>query len=375
MENFTIDDLDQEEVPRPHGVFDAGEAVALTLNTMAERKEAFESGRTLSNMFGLKELDDYVLPFFPGDYISVQGLPSCGKSFTSRMMALRVVNLLKEIGDTDRVVVWATTEETVEKVTASWLAAISNVSTTDMLRGQLLETHKVAVNTAVAEVASYPLWVVGHTLGSSKDITGDDVLHTSARLARNQFEAAFDYIAAEGKEIVYLNFDYLQRVARGEDDKSNREQHIRHTVDWGRDMGNKFSCPFVMVAQTKTEVSKWEVKLGTLESIEWSASLGQSCDTMFSVWMPKTNPGVGNIIDVGKWQGTTVTDDMMFLSVAKQKEGAAQDIFLLKVKPHLMQWEIIDKIQTTDFNPKKEKQPEHPGYMNTWEQAPVPYKD
>jgi len=95
---------------------------------------------------------------------------------------------------------------------------------------------------------------------------------------------------------------------------------------------------------------------------------------MFSVWMPKTNPGIGNVVDVGKWKDVVVTNDLMFLSVAKQKEGEAQDIFMLKVKPHLMQWEIVDEMINVDFNPKKEEK-KHEEYMNTWSQQPAPFME
>jgi replicative DNA helicase len=361
----------QIESSRPIGVYDAGDAIALTLESMAHRKAAMLDNRAIMNLWGIPEIDDFVVPFWPGDYIFTMGLPSNGKSFTARMMALAVVNMLIDAQHTNRAVVWVTTEESVETVTTAWLAAISGVSSTDMLSGKLSRVHSVTVNAAVAEVASWPLYIIGHTLGNSKGPG-----HTTRRLTPHDIELCLDYIGQK-KDIIYVTIDYLQRIGRPPHINS-REEHIRLAVDWGRDLGNKFVTPINMVTQAKFAVSNYSVPMPTLEDSEWSSNAGQSADTMFSVYMPQTKPGVGEVLQYGPWKGLIIERGMLIVYVAKQKQGEAQKAFLLKAQPHLMKWEALE-MKTEDLNnlghTKKNDEPEQPDYMNSWGQTRVPYAE
>jgi len=366
----------QIEDDGPVGVYDSGEAVQLTLETMAERKAAMADDRAVSNMFGIPEIDELVVPLWPGDYAFTIGLPSNGKSFLARMQALRILNMLMSGNHTDRVVVWATAEESVERVTTAWLAAISGVSATDMLSGKLSNVHSVTVNAAVSEVASWPLYVIGHVLGNHSSGTSK---HTSSRLSTADIEACLDYIRdGREKQIVFFVMDYLQRV-RKPLEISNREEHIRLTVDWGRDIANKFSTPVNMVTQAKFSVFDRSIPVPGLEDSEWSANAGQSADTMFSVWMPQTKPGVGEVVNYGKWRNLIVERGMLFVYVAKQKMGEAQVAFLLRAQPHLMKWELLE-IQEIDLNSNsgdaKIGASNSRAYFNEWpQQAQVPFGD
>lgn len=364
-------DVLEDFIEGPIGLYDSAAAVNLMIETMAERKAAMDDRRAISNLFGIPELDEVINPFFPGDLCSVIGLPSNGKSFIARLMALRVVNMLIAGGHHDRAVVWITTEESVETVTAAWIAAISGVSSTDMLSGKLSRVHSVTVNAAVAEVASWPLFIIGHALGSHKNLKNRNV---SRRLSTEEIDACLDYIVTEKeKDIIYITLDYLQRV-RKPTDIQNREEHIRLTVDWGRDTANKYSTPLNMVTQSKFEVFKRPAPMPGLEDSEWSANMGQSADNMLGVWMPQKKPGIGEVVNYNKWKNLLVKRGMLFLYVAKQKNGVADEVFLLNAKPHLMELEILET-ENLSFNNDTKQQSESPSYVNTWESARIPFKE
>lgn len=362
------------EIVRPPGVYDAGQAVNLTLETMEQRSAAIADDRAISRLFGIPQLDRDIVPFWPGDYVFTCGLPSNGKSFFARMQMLRVVNKLVSSGHTDRAVVWITTEESVERVTTAWMSAMTGVSATEILSGELSQLHVHKINDAVAQVASWPIYIVGSTLGDHSSQVDDHgrQLHTTQRMTTAQMEGALDFIASLNKDIIYITLDYLQRV-RQPMNVGNREEHIRRTIDWGRDMAHKFSTPFNMITQAKFELFHKDTPVPGLYHSEWSANAGQSADAFFGVCMPQVKPGVGATFSWGKFQDVIVERGMMIVYMAKQKMGLAQESYLLRVKPDVMEWELLD-VDTRPMNPE----PSHTvgrsqkDYMNTWQPQEIP---
>jgi replicative DNA helicase len=342
---------------RPHGVYTAGEAVRLSLQAIDEREAAIIDGKAVSGLFGVKEIDDYVIPLWPGDLCYVAALPSNGKSFAARMFMKRVVDALILYGDSDRVAVWITTEESIEKVTTHWLAAMSGVSSTAMLSGKLSPPQKITMNASVAEVGSWPLYIVGHSVAHRDE---DGLVAKTARLGRSEIDACLDYIMNTAKkDIVFTTLDYIHRVRN--ETSSDREEHVRKTVDWTRDVAIWTSSPFVVAAQAKQKVSERRNAMPGLADVEWSMNAGQSADAMFGLWMPKTTLGVGTILDeFSEYSNLVIDETMMFIGIGKQKDGKGGKIFLLDVKPHLMQW-VPANIRTIKLNEPIEDVPSADG--------------
>jgi replicative DNA helicase len=320
----------------------------MTLGQIEERKIALSEDRAVSGFFGIKELDDYLVPLWPGDLMYVSALPSNGKSFVCRMFEQRMVELLLRNDDGSRVCVWVTTEESAEKLGAHWLAAMSGVDSTAMLSGKLSETQQVTVNASVAEVGSWPLYVVGH---SSSVRDEDGIRNKSARLSRNEIDQCLDHIMNTlGKDIVLLTIDYIHRI-RNDGKGGDREEHIRRSVDWTRDAAIWTSAPVVVAAQAKSKVGERKYAIPGIPDVEWSMNAGQSADALLGLWMPKTTMGVGSVLDrFGEYTDLLITESMLFVSVAKQKDGPGGKIFLLDAKPHLMEWHGVD-VTSHNLNP------------------------
>jgi replicative DNA helicase len=335
---------------RPTGVYRSAKAVDMMLAQIDERRIALLEKRAVYGFFGIPEIDEYMVPLWPGDLMYVTALPSNAKSFTCRMFEQRVVDLLLNNDDGSRVVVWVTTEESVEKIAAHWLAGMSGVSSTAMLSGKLTEEHQVTLNASVAEVGSWPLYVVGHSSSSRGD---DGVKHKSARLSMSEIDACVDFIMNKrGKDIVLLTIDYIHRIRN--DSRRDREEHIRTAVDWTRDLAIWLSAPVVVAAQAKSKVGDRKYAMPTIPDVEWSMNAGQSADALLGLWMPKTTLGVGAIIEqFGEYQNIVVTESMLFVAVAKQKDGPGGRIFLLDAQPHMMKWRLME-MKEINLNPHKD---------------------
>jgi len=331
----------------PQGVYDSGQAVGLTLESIAQREQDILSGKSVAGLFGLSMLDDYVITQWPGDVIVICALPSNGKSFVARMLAKRVLDVLLAHGDGSRVVVWVTAEESIEKVTTHWLAAMSGISATDMLSGKIQEVQQGRLKASVAEVSSWPLYIVGHSI-SRRNEDGEKL--QSARLSRDEIDLGLKYIMNTAKkDIAFVVIDYLHRIRN--DKGSDREEHIRTTVDWTRDVAIWSGCPVVLAAQAKYKVAERKHPMPNLAEVEWSMNAGQTADAFFGLWMPKTSIGVGGVVeDFAGFKNLVVTDDMCFVGIGKQKDGPAGRVFLVKAKPHLMTWSEVE-VKNVSLNP------------------------
>jgi replicative DNA helicase len=320
----------------------------MTLEQIEDRRVALLQDRAVYGFFGLEDIDNYMVPLWPGDLMYVTALPSNAKSFTCRMFEQRVVDLLLRNDDGSRVCVWVTTEESTEKIGAHWLAGMSGVNSTAMLSGKLSEEQKVTVNASVAEVGSWPLYVVGHSSSTRDD---DGIRHKSARLSQDEIDACIDYIMNTlGKDIVLLTIDYIHRIRNA--GRSDREEHIRRCVDWTRDLAIWTSSPVVVAAQAKSKIADRKFAMPGIPDVEWSMNAGQSADALIGLWMPKTTMGVGAVIEsFGEYRDLVVTESMLFVSVAKQKDGPGGKIFLLDAKPHMMEWVAMEP-QTVNLNPQ-----------------------
>ena len=323
--------------PRPHGVYDSGEAVESTLEVLDERKKAVEERRALSGLFGIPQIDEYMQPAWPGDVIYTCGLPSMMKSYFMRMRGKKVVETLMDYGDTNRVYVCVTTEDSVQKVTAYWLAAMSGVPTNVMLSGGMEHIHRVSLNAVVAEVASWPLYVVGHSVAERHG----GIKEKSARLSRDEIDMCLDYIQnKQGKDIMYITLDYIHRIRN--DRGADRESHIRDCVDWTRDMGIWCGCPVEVGAQAKSKVAEKKYAVPTLDQVEWTMNAGQTADVFFGLFMPKVTMGPDSIIeDYAGWKNLRVKDTYLFVSVGKQKDAPAGKVFLLDTEPGVMKWHLM----------------------------------
>lgn len=325
---------------KPYGLHYAPEAVANTLAMINSRQDAVEQGTAIANIFGIKDIDRYVVTFWPGQVIFVIALPSNGKSFIARMHAKHILNTLMDTDD-DRVIVWITTEEPVEKVTAHWLAALAGVSSTAIMSGRVDEVEYHKLEAYVAEVTTWPIFIIGHSV-STRDEHNER--KQGARLTRHQITQGLDYIMNTlGRDIAFVVLDYIQRVHP--DDYEKNEPHMRATVDWTRDLALMCACPVEVCSQAKNDVADRKHPLPLMTDGQWTSSIGQTGDTIFSAWMPKTSLGIGGRVDkFAGYNDLEVREGHMFIRVAKQRDGSAGNIFLVEAKPDLLLWDVSERI-------------------------------
>jgi replicative DNA helicase len=350
------------KIIQPYGLHHASEAVGRTLAMINSRKEAVKKGTSIANVFGIPLIDAYVVTFWPGDVIFIIALPSNGKSFMARMHAKHILNTLMETED-DRAVVCVTLEESVEKVTAHWLAALAGVSSTDIVSGNISEVQMHYLDAHIAEFSTWPIYIIGHSI-SQRD--KNDQRKQGARLTRGQIQKGLEHIMNNlGRDIAFVVIDYIQRVHP--DDYDRNESHMRQTVDWIRDMALMCACPIEVCSQSRNEVLNKRYPIPGMGDGQWTSNIGQTGDTIFTSWFPKTTHGVGESID--RFAGFSIQEieeSDMFIRVAKQRDGPGGGTYLVKAKPHMLEWVRTDKYDLNDPKTWSNKKEEP-------EQKPIPF--
>ena len=331
-------------VERPYGLHYAPEAVSRTLAMINSRQEAVEQGTAIASIFGIPAIDNYVVTFWPGQVIFTIALPSNGKSFIARMHAKHILNTLMDTDD-DRVIVWITVEEPVEKVTGHWLAALAGVSSTSLMSGRIDEVEYHKLEAYVSELTTWPIFIIGHSVSRRNE---NDERVQGARLTRNQIQSCLEYIMNTlKKDIAFVVLDYIQRVHP--EDYEKNEPHMRATVDWTRDLALMCACPIEVCSQAKNEVADRKFPLPLMTDGQWTSSIGQTGDTIFGAWMPKTSHGTGAHIDkFAGFNDMEIREGHMFIRVAKQRDGQAGGIFLVEARPDLLTWNSIERISLDD---------------------------
>ena len=129
--------------------------------------------------------------------------------------------------------------------------------------------------------------------------------------------------------------DYLQRINR-DDCKSNdiRVAHME-VVDRAKDMALAFSCPVILGTQAGRPILERRWKIPTLADSLESSNLEQSSDKVLGVWFPKTTEPMGSEIRYSGEVSFMVSENLLLMSILKQKYGKAPTLTALHVQPEV----------------------------------------
>ena len=312
--------------------FGASHATALTRQLIHARHNNTVAGST----FGTAALDKKMIPMQAGDLILVCGRPGNGKSLVMRHLLYRATQEIVELGNENEATVLVTWEESVEQVTAYWIAVASGISATDMFMGNLTPKQLDRVDSTIVQVGALPLYIVG--LSSQR---GADGKRRRKSLTTDAVSGALDYLMnTKGLELKMVVMDYLQRIPNT--GRLDDVPHYSRCVDWAKDTALQAGCPVVLGTQSGRDVDKRaKHHLPTLSDSQYTSNAEQSADKFFSVWMPKGTHELGERIEMGGLN-VTVTENLLILALLKQKYGSAPHLFPMYVKPDTLTVKDMD---------------------------------
>jgi replicative DNA helicase len=274
---------------------------------------------------GISDLDKILLPFRPGELVTVMGYTSNYKSGFMNWLSKQAIKAIEP--ESNETVIRVTWEQSVEEDTISWLAGASDLSITRLARGLVDEKEWKRLQTNAVERAVTPMWIIGHSQQESKDRK-----KTRPRMTMPDVSLAIEYICNDASvtklspKMIVL--DYLQRIRPAEEDGFTKREQMLEAVNHAKDMAISFGCPVVLGVQTGRQVMDRQMKLPSIEDGQETSNIEQSSDKMFSLWYPIKTEDAGSLIG-----GEEVNKNLLILRLLKQKLGEAPATFALYVDP------------------------------------------
>ena len=302
-------------------VFDPQDASYLAVQLVDSlRKDAGGGVRS-----GIPELDRLLLPFRPGELITVLGYTSNYKSGFMNWLSKQALKTIEP--ESNQVVIRVTWEQSVEEDTLSWLAGDADLSVTRLARGAIDDAEWRRLEISSVRRATTPMWIVGH---SQQD--NADQRRARPRMTMTDVGRALEYICndatANTLKVKMVVLDYLQRIRPDKDDGDSKREQMMEAVNRAKDCAIAFGCPVVLGVQTGRQVMTREDKTPTIDDGQETSNIEQSSDKMFGVWYPiKTEEADKTIA------GQPVTKNLLIVKLLKQKLGEAPHTFALFVDP------------------------------------------
>lgn len=296
-------------------IFTPQQVSTLAMKVVEERKTTPGAGVRL----GISSVDKDMLPLRPGELCAVIGRPSNYKTGLMLYAARNEVKKILDSGVENECVVYITWEIAVEESGLIELANATHIDVSHIAQGTINDGDWAALMGAALQRAVTPLWVIGHSITYRKKrptLTMSDVARAMVFIE--------DKLGYHPRLIV---LDYLQQI-QPENSVERRIQMLEN-VHRAKDMSLAMGCPVMLGVQAKREVDERKFKLPNMGDGMETSNIEHTADKILTVWMPKTTEEAGSL--VGSAPSAIVTDNLLFLGLAKQRYGVAGRIYPLYV--------------------------------------------
>ena len=287
-------------------------------------RAAQETSENAKNSIGIRipihELEDYVAPLLPGQVMAVIAQTSNYKSGFIHWMEDVNARRLTDAGMNEHIIIHVSVEESIEEQAYLGLSVKSGVSVDEIAQGSVQDWSKLEKASAI--IGSIPIYRIGESLARADDMPN---LYISNMIK------AIDVIVNGGllswkPKVAGIFFDYLQAFPldpeyRGMDAGSRRRLQVRSDIYRLRQCAAKYRCPVVVAVQAKQTLqgAKPPIMIPGQYDGEESSSIAQRSDRVLSLWMPKQTERVGDVIRHGNDQTFTVSENQLWIRVAKQR--------------------------------------------------------
>jgi len=235
-------------------------------------------------------VDEIVNPFFPGTLVSILGRPQNAKTFVSMFILQQTMeNLMLQNAKKNEACILITTEVSVEVAALQWMARISGIPISQILRGDVNQVELDKIDDSAYKIMGLPLFIVGHSTQRSKDSK-----RKRPSLSPKALDIALEHILNTYREPetnspiepVLIVTDYLQRLHK-DDPHQNEVSAYSAAVDWAKDVALWAGSTHILNVQAKREVDDRAIKIPMLGDGQWTSNIEQSSDVVFAVHMPK----------------------------------------------------------------------------------------
>jgi replicative DNA helicase len=331
-------------------IFTPQQSADLTLQSLKEERE---NGRASFLRTGIPQLDDHYVMHRRSTVNGIIAPTSHGKTSLMGIEARNFVELpdlpfyanlpsRKQLA-LNEIIIFATWEDSVETLGASFLANATRIPVHTLYNGSLNEDDWEKIALAAIKRAETPLWLIGHS-------DQDEAERGRPRLTMTDIWRVVEFITAQGYVIRAIFLDYLQRINRQDMRGDLREQYMG-IMDKVRDLSLAFRTDCIVGSQVGREVvDRKGDKIPQINDAQETSNFEQTCDGMVSLLIP-FKAGVPETtqitIKTGNDPAMFCSKDLMFIRTLKQKKGPAPETRAVSFDP------IFNEIRTFDNNKNK----------------------
>lgn len=267
--------------------------------------------------FPVKSMRKKIYPLAAGEVMSLIARPGNMKTGLMMLWARQRASAVKPYDN--RVVVYATWEQSIEELHSFYVAAQQEISVTKMAMGDLDKADFDKVLTASSQRISEPLFFIGHSVMRK---TGRQPITVEA------LGEAIERIQGDGFVIDSVFVDYLQRIYPS-NPRDNQVVAYSQIMDSLKNLALGFGVPLVVGVQASREVEKESPQVPEMHHAQWTSNIEQSSDRVLSLVRPRRYAQEGE-----EFNGAIVKGQNQLLGrLLKQKLGEANFDFWMNINP------------------------------------------
>ena len=274
-------------------------------------------------ILNIAEIRDYFAPVLPAQVCAIIAQTSNYKSGFMHFWERILADQLTLEGREDEAIIHVSVEECTEEQAYLYLARESGEDIGALARGEVQDWNNLEA--AAVRVGNIPIYRIGDSLARAEDMPN---LYLS-NMIRSIRELVDGKVTGHTVKPAALFFDYLQafpfdpEVKRDAPKDAQRRLQVREDVYRLRMAAAYFKCPVIVAVQAKQHLDgapSDKFQLPGIYDGEESSAIAQRADRIITMWMPKQNHTVGSIVQ-HKEQTFTVTENLLFVKIAKQRGG------------------------------------------------------
>ena len=269
--------------------------------------------------FGIPSIDKDYLPLLPGELECTIARPGNGKT---GVMVHRARQRAKYLAskNSDKAVVFATCEQTVEELWTFGIAAQTGINVSDMARGNINDTEWVRIEQESVGYGAVPIWLIG----PSKENRKKRPKITIPALV----DAIFHMEETSGTKPDIVFLDYLQLV-RPSVRTQSKTVDMSEILEECKDGALHTDCGWSVAVQAKREVDLQALPIPGLDSGQWTSAIEQFSDKVWSLVRPCKYRKPGEQFGSQTVEGHS----QMVMSLLKQKLGMDNKAFWVYFDP------------------------------------------
>lgn len=281
--------------------------------------------------WGVPAIDERVVPFHPGDLISIIGRPGSAKTSLLIYLARREAHRIQEAAEEGSCVVYVTWEQSVPELEAM-LEADRETPLDDIAWGRADIDRLI---TKGQHRSGLPVWIIGMGLKGAdlerQEMTPDVVFQAVEMLADGSLH---------GEDVklkpTLMCFDYVQLIPP---DKGGWQkwERVYEAVNACKRLAIRVGCPVVIAAQAGRMVDSFKDKMPQLGSGQMSSAIEQASDKVFGVSRPITFEEKPEVVTGADGRVYEVTENLLVMRLLKQRMASPTGRFYLYFNPATFQ--------------------------------------